>query len=294
MPTFQTPEPISVTLDLVVGDVRIVASDRADTNVEVRPTDPAKKPDVAAAAHTRVEYADGQLTIKAPKGWKQWSPRSGGESIDVHIELPTGSDVRAVGSVVAIRCTGRLGHCQFKTSIGEIRLDRSNRAQLSTSGGDITVERIEEHAELTTRTGAIRAGRIDQTAVIKNSNGHTWVGEIAGELRVSVANGAIVIDQAHAAVVAKTANGDIRIGEVERGSVVAETGCGTIDIGVREGVAAWLDLNTQLGNVRNLLDAAQRPEQGEDTVEIRARSSFGDLTIRRSPTLAHDPRRSTR
>ena len=44
MPTFDTPEPITVTLELGVGDVRITASDRADTVVEVRPSDPAKEP----------------------------------------------------------------------------------------------------------------------------------------------------------------------------------------------------------------------------------------------------------
>jgi hypothetical protein len=42
MPTFDTPEPISVTVEFGVGDLRIVASDRADTMVEVRPSDHAK------------------------------------------------------------------------------------------------------------------------------------------------------------------------------------------------------------------------------------------------------------
>src|ERR1022692_350531 len=94
MPTFDTPEPISVTLELGVGDIRIVASDRTDTIVEVRPSDAAKKSDAAAAEKARVEYAGGRLVIKAPKGWRQWTPRGGGESIDVQIGLPAGSHVR--------------------------------------------------------------------------------------------------------------------------------------------------------------------------------------------------------
>jgi hypothetical protein len=48
------------------------------------------------------------------------------------------------------------------------------------------------------------------------------------------------------------------------------------------GVAAWLDLSTGYGNVRNDLDAAGRPAPGEDTVEVRARTSFGDITVSRS------------
>ena len=76
MPTFDTPNLISVTLEVGVGDIRIVASDRTDTVVDVRPSDPAWKPDVTAAELTRVEYADGRLLVEAPKGWRQWSFRA--------------------------------------------------------------------------------------------------------------------------------------------------------------------------------------------------------------------------
>ena len=37
MPTFDTPNPISVEVELGVGDIRIEASDRTETVVEVRP-----------------------------------------------------------------------------------------------------------------------------------------------------------------------------------------------------------------------------------------------------------------
>ena len=87
MPTFDTPEPISVTVEFGVGDLRMVASDRTDTMVEVRPSDPAKKADVTAAEQTRVEFAGGRLLIKAPKSWRQLTWRGGGESIDVQVEL---------------------------------------------------------------------------------------------------------------------------------------------------------------------------------------------------------------
>ena len=109
MPTFDTPEPISVAVEFGVGDLRIVASDRTDTMVEVRPSDAAKKADVTAAEQTRVEYAGGRLLIKAPKSWRQLSWRGGGESIDVQIELPAGSHLRGETGVAALRCQGRLG-----------------------------------------------------------------------------------------------------------------------------------------------------------------------------------------
>ena len=59
MPTFDTREPISATVDVVTGDVRITAGDVATTVVEVRPSDASNQEDVRAAEQTRVEYADG-------------------------------------------------------------------------------------------------------------------------------------------------------------------------------------------------------------------------------------------
>jgi hypothetical protein len=282
MPTFDTPEPISVTLELGVGQIRIAATDRTDTSVEIRPTDPAKKGDVTAAQQTRVEYAGGRLLIKAPKGWRQYTFLGGGESVDVQIGLPTGSNLRGEAGMAGLRTTGRLGECRFKTGFGEVRLDQAGPAQLKTGVGDITVERAVDHAELSTGSGALSIARVDGTAVIKNSNGDTRIGEVTGDLRVSAANGRISVDRAHATVTARTANGDIRLGEVAHGAVVAETGFGKLDIAIRDGVPAWLDLTTGCGSVHSDLDDAERPQPGEDAVEVRGRSGFGEITIRRA------------
>jgi hypothetical protein len=287
MPTFDTPEPISVTVELGVGDLRIVASDRTDTTVEVRPSDPAKEADVTAAEQTRVEYSGGRLLIKAPKNWRQYTFRGGGESVDVQVELPAGSHLRGETGVAALRCQGRLGECRYRTGIGDLQLDQAGAVQLRTGVGDITVERAGGDAELTTGSGSLRIDGIDGAAVVKNSNGDTWIGRVAGDLRVNAANGRISVDQASGAVAAKSANGDVRLGEVAHGAVLAQTAFGKVEIGIRDGVAAWLDLNTRYGTVRNDLDTADRPGAGEDAVEVRARTAFGDITIHRSS--ADDP-----
>jgi hypothetical protein len=284
MPTFKTPEPISVTVEIGVGDIRIVATDRTDTVVEVRPSDSTKKGDVTAAQQTRVDYANGRLLIKAPKGWRQYSFRGGGESVSVQIELPAGSQLRGEAGVAALRCTGRLGECDFKIGVGDIGVAETGRVRLKTGSGDVTLEQALGHAEITTGSGSIRAESIDGTAVVKNSNGDTWIGGITGDLRVRSANGTIVVEQAQATVGAKTANGDVRIGEVSSGAVVAETAYGKVDLGIRDGVPTWLDLVSGYGTVHSDLDAAERPDPAEDALQVRARSAFGDITIRRAAT----------
>ncbi len=283
MPTFDTPEPISVNVELGVGDIRIVASDRTDTVVEVRPSDPTKKSHVTAAEQTRVEYAGGRLLIRAPKGWRQWTFRGGGESVDVQIGLPAGSQVRGTAGVAALRCSGRLGECRYQTGVGDILLDDAGPVEIKTGAGDITVHRAVGRAEVTAGSGTVEIGGVDGAAVVKNSNGETRIGEVTGDLRVSAANGKISVDRVHGSVAAKTAMGDVRLGDVSVGPVLVQSGFGVVEVGVRDGTPAWLDLDTRFGNVQNDLHAAEPPEPGEGAVEIRARTSYGDITIRRSP-----------
>jgi DUF4097 and DUF4098 domain-containing protein YvlB len=282
MPTFDTPTPIMVTLDLGVGDVWIAASARTDTSVEVRPTDPAKKSDVAAAQQTRVELSDGRLLVKAPKGWRRYSPIGGRESVDIRIELPSGSQLRGESSVGALHCAGTLGECKYATGVGDMHVDQAGSVSLTTGVGDVSIDRASGHANVSSGSGAVRIGVVDGTAAVKGSNGDTWVGDVSRDLRVVSANGSISIDRARASVVAKTANGDVRVGEVESGTVVAQTALGKVDVGIRDGVAAWLDLDTQFGKAHNDLDVAGPPKPGEGAVEVRARSSFGDITVRRA------------
>jgi hypothetical protein len=280
MSHFKTPQPISVVLELRVADVRVAAGERADTIVQVRPSDSSRRDDVTAAEQTRVEYAEGRLLVKAPRRLREWSPRSDGGAIDVEIELPAGSDL--IGHTVAggFRCTGSLGRCELKSTAGEISVDQAARVKLATAG-DIRLERATGDAELTTAAGDVRAGEIEGSAVIKNANGDTQIGEVGGDLRVKAANGDIVVERSDGSVTAKTANGRIRVGGIHSGSVVAETARGHIEVGIAGGVAAWLDLDTGYGHVRNGLDATEGPGSADEQVEVRARTGFGDITIRR-------------
>jgi len=287
MPTFDTPEPIAVTLDVGVGDIRVVAGDRTDTIVDVRPSDPAKKSDVTAAEQTRVEYSSGRLSVQAQKGWR-WSFRSGRESIDVQIELPAGSQVTGEAGVAALHCTGHLGGCRFQTGVGDIQLDQAGPLELKAGAGDIAEGDVVGDAEVST-AGGVGIGSVEGAAVIKNSNGDTWIGEVTGDVRVKAANGRVTIDRARGAATVKTANGDLRLGEVERGAVLAESANGKIDVGIRDGAAAWLDLKTGFGKVHNELQVADRPDPDEEAVDVKARTAYGDITIRRS--LPNDARR---
>jgi DUF4097 and DUF4098 domain-containing protein YvlB len=281
MPNFETPEPISVTFELGVGNVLITASDRTDTTVDVRPSDESDESDVQAAQRVRVDYANGVLHVTGPKA-RAFDFSRKTRSVDVSIDLPSGSQVSADMQLGDFRCAGRLGECRLKTSAGNLRLERTGALRLDSGAGHITVDGAAGDAEIYTGSGKVRVGQVQGTAVVKSSNGDIVIETVTGDARVRTANGEISIDRAGAGVDAKTSNGSIRVGQVVRGSVVLGTAAGDLEIGIAEGTAAWLEVNTGFGHVRNQLENAVRPEEADETVEVRGRTSYGDITIRRS------------
>jgi DUF4097 and DUF4098 domain-containing protein YvlB len=280
MTTFKTPQPITAIVDVVLGDVRITASDRRDTVVDVQPSDASNKEDVKAAELTRVEYEGGQLLVRAPK-LRSWLPRRDGGSIAVTVELPAGSHVRGSSQLADFRLDGRLGELRFKTGMGGVELEQAETLTVKTGIGDVTADRVTGHTDVTAGSGDVRLRALDGSAVVKNSNGDTWVGEAGGDLRVSAANGRISVDVARASVVAKSSNGDVRLGEAVRGSVVLETRLGDLEVGIPEGTAAWLDVRSTAGRVHNALEATDAPASSAETVEVRGRTTAGNVVIRR-------------
>jgi DUF4097 and DUF4098 domain-containing protein YvlB len=279
MPSYETPEPISVTVELGVANVRIAASDRTDTVVEVRPSDEADESDVQAATQVRVDYTNGTLQVTGPRRAFDFSRKT--RSVDVSIELPSGSQLSAHMLMGDLRGAGRLGQCRVKTT-GNVWLERTGPLNLHTGAGHVTADAIAGNAEVSTGTGKIQIGAVEGTAVVKNSNGDTTIDAVTGDVRVRNANGAIDFERAGAGVDAKTSNGSIRLGEVARGSVVLGTAAGNLEIGIAAGTAAWLEVNTGFGHVRNELDNTARPDETVETVEVRGRTSYGDITIHRS------------
>lgn len=214
MPAFETPEPIAVTVDVLSGHVTVIASDRTDTVVEVRPADEAKKGDVRAAEQTEVDFVAGTLTVKAPRDWRTYTPFGGNPSIVVTIEVPTGSRLEGTAGVGRLLGTGELGQCD-----------------LEISAGDITVERP------------------------------------------------------RGSVTAKTAKGNIRIGEASRGVLRLETSMGELEVGIRPGSAARLEVDAQHGTVQNLMQPADQPQDNAETVRVYARNSFGNVIVRHATAV---------
>jgi DUF4097 and DUF4098 domain-containing protein YvlB len=283
MPIFTTEEPISVTLELILADVRINASDRLDTVVEIRPTGTGEA-DLRAAEETVVEYADGKLLVQTPKPRRRLFGRAENHDggIQVSIEVPSGSSLQGHTGMGYLRTAGPLGACRFKTAAGDIELDRTGALNIDTAVGVVTAQQVSGDAEITTAHGTVRIGLIQGAAAIKNLSGPTELGTVSGKLRLTGVSGDISVTRAEGDVEVKTANGNLRFGEVVRGSVVLEVAAGSIDVGVRTGTAAWLDAQSLVGHVTNAVDDSDGSGGTGEKVKVHARTRFGSIDVHRS------------
>lgn len=155
MQTFATTAPITANLDIPAGLVQLIAADRADTAVEVRPSDASKSRDVKAAEQTTVEFADGVLRINGAKGTKILGSSG---SVEITVQLPAGSRVEAKAACAEFRGVGRLGDIAFEAAQSDIKIDEAAQVRLTTQAGDVHVGSLTGSAEISTQKGDITLG----------------------------------------------------------------------------------------------------------------------------------------
>lgn len=179
MNKFDTTAPVSAVVDIPAGRVQVIAADRADATVDVRPANVAKSRDVKAAEQVTVEYDDGVLRVAAPAARNQYFGSSG--AVEVTLQVPTGSRVEAKAAAAEFRAVGRLGDVAFDGARGAIKLDEAASVRLTAHDGDITVGRLNGPAEISTQKGDIRITEaLGGTVVLETQMGDVTVGAARG------------------------------------------------------------------------------------------------------------------
>ncbi|PZF79903.1 DUF4097 family beta strand repeat-containing protein [Jiangella anatolica] len=172
MQTFDTATPITAVLEIPAGRLQVIAADRADTAVEVRPMDPSKNRDVKQAEQTTVAYSDGVLRVETVV--KHRILGSSG-AVEVTVQLPAGSRVEATVAAAELRGVGRLGDVTFKGAAGDIKLDEAANVRLDVQAGDVSVGRLTGNAEVSAAKGDIAIAEAGQGSVVLS----TQVGDLS-------------------------------------------------------------------------------------------------------------------
>jgi DUF4097 and DUF4098 domain-containing protein YvlB len=117
---------------------------------------------------------------------------------------------------------------------------------------------------------------------VATASGSATIGQLDGDLKFKAASGDLGVERLCGRVHARTASGSVTITTAVRGAISACTSSGEVGVGVAEGTAARLDLITGSGVVTNVLEPADGPAEGDDTLLIHARTGSGDIDIHRA------------
>ncbi|MFB6678969.1 DUF4097 family beta strand repeat-containing protein [Streptomyces sp. NPDC056390] len=179
MQKFDTPSPITATLDIPAGRIQFIAADRADTCVEILPADKSKSRDVKAAEQVLVSYTDGILRIEAAAAKNRILGNSG--SVEVTVQLPTGSHIEAKTAAAELRGVGRLGDVTLDSAQGPVKLDETASARLTLQTGDILIGRLNGPAHISTQKGDLNITEATSgTVELRTESGDITIGAARG------------------------------------------------------------------------------------------------------------------
>ena len=276
MPTFATPGPIAATVEVAGAQVRVTASDRTDTAVRVEPINEASRSDVKVANKTKVEFADGQLSVKTT------APGDKSGSVTITIDLPADSSLAAYLAHSTVQVDGPVGRCELHLASGQVQLDRIDALQASIASGEVAIGHIAGRANIDGGAFVMRIGEVNGTVGLSSSGGRAWIGHALADLDLSSGSGDFDIDRADGSVTATTGSGAIRIGRMTHGQAKLMNGSGNIEVGISEGTAARVDANSERGSVRNSVVSQESPATSDAWVSVHARTRHGDIIVQRA------------
>ena len=280
MPTYATPGPIAAILQVAGARVRVTASDRTDTVVLVEPVNKASPSDVKVADKTRVDFAGGRLSVKTTVS----GDKNG--SVAITIDLPTGSSLVAYLAYSNVQADGSYGECELHMAKGRVRLDRIDALQANIAAGEVTIGHLAERADIDGAAFAMRIGEVDGTVGLSSAGGQIWIGHASADVDLSTGSGGFDIDRADGSVTAETASGAIRIGRMTHGRAKLRNGSGNIEVGIGEGAAASIDVNSERGAVHNFVSSPGDPGPSDPKVMVHARTRHGDIIIQRAASVS--------
>jgi DUF4097 and DUF4098 domain-containing protein YvlB len=277
--TFQTPGPVRLDIRLGAGEVRLEASETAETTVRLEPLRD-KDATNEAIQEARVEQRGDDILVDV-RGSRRFGR---GADILIEISCPEDSSVHAKTGSADVEGHGRFGSVDVETGSGEVQFSElSGDARVNAASGDIQIAQVGGEARVNTASGDIQIARIGGDAKVNSASGDVMINKAGGRFEANSASGDVLVREASSSVGVNTASGDQLIGSVAQGRVDLKSASGDLKIGIREGSTLWVDARSRSGEVRSELPVSDLPPEGDAPhIELRANSMSGDITVVRA------------
>jgi DUF4097 and DUF4098 domain-containing protein YvlB len=268
--TFSTPEPVQLYVELGSGDLVAHAEEVDETTVDVSGQD---------AEDVVVEQRGSEIAILVKN--QRGGFFGGSREVDVRVTMPSNSRLATKLGSADLRATGRLGGAVLRTGSGDVDVETvDGDVQVESGSGDVSIEEVGGRLEVKTGSGDVRLQRLHGPGEVATGSGDVGIGSAAESVQVRSGSGDLRVREAQDDVALTTASGDLVVDLVHRGRLIAKNVSGDVRVGIPAGIPVWTDISSVTGSVRSDLDGAGEPSDGQDYIELRARTVSGDVYLR--------------
>lgn len=266
---FDTPSPIVLYVENGRGRVDVTATDTTESTVRI----------TGERAEEFVVELDGhELNIIAPR-------RAGGifgsdPRADIQVVVPAHSTVVAKIGSSDLATHGPLGHASVRSGSGDVSVELvEGEADLQTGSGELRVVELRGETRLKTGSGDVAVELAAAPLVVATGSGDVQVHRAGGPLAVKTGSGDAVVGETADDLSWSTGSGDLRVDVARRGRVTVKGASGDVCLGVPHGTPVWTDITTASGRISSELAPTGEPAEGQDFLEVRARTASGDITL---------------
>jgi DUF4097 and DUF4098 domain-containing protein YvlB len=271
--TFDTPTPTDLYVELGSGDLDLRCDDVVQTTVDIVGKD---------ADEVVVEQRGEQIVILAPskKVGFMVGLYNSSTQLRVSVTLPHGSRLTTKLGSADLTASGRLGETRLRSGSGDVRLDEvDGDAQIETGSGGIEIGAVHGELRIKSGSGDIEIAHLGDAAEISTGSGDVEIGRSSQPVQVKSGSGDLRVREAGEDVVLSTASGDLVVDSIRRGQLAAKNVSGDIRVGIPAGIPVWTDISSVTGSVHSDLQGAGQPAEGQDYIELRAKTVSGDVLL---------------
>lgn len=287
----------TITIDADLGDIKVTSGAsnvsvdvirRAKTSSNERANELFKDFDVQFSqtqndVHIRTRY-------NHPTSWFHWN-----NDFEVRfvVNVPAQYNVDLTTSGGDIAVSDLAGRATVRTSGGDVTLGRIDGiVDAHTSGGDVSMAGSRAPATLSTSGGDIKVGDASGSLTAKTSGGSIDIRHANADLKAHTSGGSIEIGDAGGAIDASTSGGSIkaRVSRQPHADSRLSTSGGGITIHVAPNVALDIDAHTSGGDVASDVPVTIQGKQDDSSLngklngggpKLVLRSSGGDIRLAR-------------
>lgn len=268
--SFETPHPVTLSVEIGRGSVLVEARETNESRVEVSGK---------GSEEVLVEQRGDQIVVHAPH---TRTGLFGGEAaVEVIAVVPTGSRPAVRTGSADIRAQGSWGTARLRSGSGSVEVDSvTGDLVVDTGSGDVEVSEVVGESRIKSGSGDVRVVAAGGGIVVSTGSGDVEIGTAHGPTVVKTGSGDVRLSSADGETSVSTASGDATVERFGRGRFSHKAASGDLAIGIPPEVPVWTDVSTTTGSIRSGLVGAGQPAAGQDHIELRARTVSGDITLR--------------